>query len=308
MLARLVAGLWGVPSKKLDVNGHTIRLGLLVAPLLNSIRPKRLVTLPGPGEEAVVIGGRIGVAIVFALSIAVYVPAFGLGFVEFDDNIYVFRNPHVSAGLTKESILYALTTFDSGNWIPVTWLSYLLDATLFGIRPMAFHGVNVVLHGLNAVLIFCWLHRKSSKFWRSFAVAALFAVHPLHVESVAWIAERKDVLSTFFFLAMLIAYDAYSSRPNFLRYLTVLVTYTLGLLSKSMLVTAPLVLVFVDLWLRPVPESSGSVPETKVDRTVWWRIGDKIPLLMLAAVIGLATVRCKGRGRRPRSRHSIAFL
>ena len=242
------------------------------------------------------IGRRIGAAVLFVLSVAVYARAFGLGFVEFDDNIYVSRNPHVSAGLTKESLTYAVTTFDSGNWIPVTWLSYLVDATLFGIRPMAFHGVNVVLHGLNAVLIFCWLHRVSHAFWRSFAVAALFAVHPLHVESVAWVAERKDVLSTFFFLAMLIAYDAYSCRPNLLRYLIVLVTYTLGLLSKSMLVTAPLVLVFVDLWLRPVPNSDGSVSETKDNRSLWWRLGEKIPLLVLAAVIGLMTVRAQGAG------------
>jgi hypothetical protein len=128
-------------------------------------------------------------------------------------------------------------------------------------------------------------------------VAALFAVHPLHVESVAWVAERKDVLSTFFFLVMLIAYDAYSRRPNLLRYLLVLLTYAMGLLSKSMLVTAPLLLWLVDFWLKPNCDTEDTnFPVSGVDRPLWWRIGEKLPLLALAVAIGLVTVRAQGAG------------
>ena len=172
-------------------------------------------------------------ATLFVLTVSVYSPALRLGFVELDDNIYVFRNPHVEAGLTKTSIFYALTTFDSGNWIPVTWLSYLIDATCFGIRPVAFHAVNLLLHAFNVVLLFVWLNRQSKSYWRSFAVAALFAVHPLHVESVAWVGERKDVLSMFFFLWMLIAYQAYSSRPNPWRFALVLISFAFGFCLDS---------------------------------------------------------------------------
>ncbi len=236
-------------------------------------------------------------AMLFALTISVYSPAFRLGFVDYDDNIYVFQNPHVHAGLSKATIVYALTTFDSGNWIPVTWLSYLFDATCFGIRPFGFHAVNVLLHACNVVLLFIWLNRISNTVWRSFAVAALFAVHPLHVESVAWVAERKDVLSMFFFLWMLIAYHAYSCQPNLWRYFLVAVLFALGLLSKSMLVTAPFLLCLTDIWPGSTWNTGESLPTShSPTRSRSALICEKLPLLLMAVTIGLVTIRAQGAG------------
>ena len=241
-----------------------------------------------------------GIVVLLLLSIAVYWPAIGLGFVEFDDNIYVFQNPHVTAGLSWSSVVYAFTTFDSGNWIPLTWLSYLIDSTCFGISPRAFHTVNVLLHALNVALLFYWLTQFSGAFWRSVAVAALFAVHPLHVESVAWVAERKDVLSTFFFLVMLIAYHNYGLKANLWRFMPVLIAFILGLLSKSMLVTAPLLLWLIDLFpgkhwggdsFNP-NDTEDSSPTTDVRK-----IAEKIPLFILAAVISYVTIRAQGSGQ-----------
>ena len=236
-------------------------------------------------------------ATLFALTISVYLPALSLGFVELDDNIYVFRNPHVQAGLSKASIVYALTTFDSGNWIPMTWLSYLVNSTCFGIRPVSFHAVNVALHACNVVLLFIWLHRISNTVWRSFAVAALFAVHPLHVESVAWVGERKDVLSMFFFLWMLIAYHVYSLRPDRWRYGLVIMAFALGLLSKSMLVTAPFLLCLIDLWPGSTWDSNEPVTHLlSPSRPLRLLIGEKIPLLLISLAIGLVTIKAQGSG------------
>ena len=236
-------------------------------------------------------------ATLFALTFSVYFPALSLGFVDYDDNIYVFQNPHVQAGLSKESIVYALTTFDSGNWIPATWLSYLIDATCFGIRPIAFHATNVLLHICNVTLLLIWLHRTTKSVWRSFAVAALFAVHPLHVESVAWVAERKDVLSMFFFLWMLIAYHAYSCRPNLWRYFLVAILFALGLLSKSMLVTAPFLLCLTDIWPGSTWNNDESLPTSNAPtRSLWVVICEKLPLLLMAIGIGLVTIRAQGAG------------
>ena len=236
-------------------------------------------------------------ATLFALTVSVYLPALSLGFVEFDDNVYVSRNPHVQAGLSKESIVYALTTFDSGNWIPMTWLSYLIDSTCFGIRPRAFHAVNVLLHACNVVLLFVWLYRISNSVWRNFAIAALFAVHPLRVESVAWVGERKDVLSMFFFLWMLIAYQAYSCRPNPWRYALVITAFALGLLSKSMLVTAPVLLCLIDLWPGSMWDSEEAVAIVpSPTRPLWLLIVEKIPLLLMSIAIGLVTIKAQGSG------------
>jgi Flp pilus assembly protein TadD len=240
------------------------------------------------------------VAILFLLSIAVYLPALELGFVEFNDNVYVSRNPNVKAGLCWNSVVYAFTTFDSGNWIPLTWLSYLIDSTCFGVRPAAFHAVNMLLHALNAVLLYFWLTRMTGAFWRSLAVAALFAVHPLHVESVAWVSERKDVLSTFFFLLMLIAYDNFGLKPNMWRFIPVLIAFLLGLMSKSMLVTAPILLWLLDLF----PGRQWSADrfhandlEEPSPHTDLRKIIEKFPLLILAVAISYVTIRAQGSGQ-----------
>ncbi len=169
-------------------------------------------------------------------------------FLNYDDTIYVPDNPHVRSGFSPGGIAWAFTTFETANWYPLTWLSLMLDCQIFGPWASGIHAVNAALHAANAVLLFIVLRRMTWTRWRSAAVAALFAVHPLHVESVAWIAERKDVLSTLFFLLTLLAYERYAASPRFSRWLVVFLCMALGLMAKSMLVTLPVVLFLLDFW------------------------------------------------------------
>jgi protein O-mannosyl-transferase len=190
------------------------------------------------------------------LTLLVYSPTFHYPFVRYDDPAYVYENPHVQAGLTADGARWAFTTFDCGNWHPLTWLSLQLDAQLYGgLNAGAFHRTNVLLHAANAVLLFLVLSRMTGAVWRSAVVAGLFALHPLRVESVAWVAERKDVLSTLFWALTLAAYLHYVRQPGVGRYLLVVLPFVLGLLAKPMLVTLPFVLLLLDYWplgrLRP---------------------------------------------------------
>ena len=198
-------------------------------------------------------------------------------FINLDDPTYVYQNPHVRSGLTKDGLAWAFTTFYAGNWHPLTWISHMTDVEAFGLEPGWHHRVSVFLHGLNAVLLFFVLRMMTSAVWRSALVAALFAVHPLRVESVAWIAERKDVLSTFFLLLALLAYVFYVRRPAAARYLAVLAAFVLGLLSKPMLVTLPLLLLFLDYW--PLGRiAAGSL----TPRSVRGLLTEKLPLFVLS--------------------------
>jgi len=178
----------------------------------------------------------------------VYGQVGGFGFVNFDDGRYVYQNPHVRAGLTWDGVRWAFTAFDASNWHPLTWLSHMLDVQLFGVEPGWHHLVNVLLHAVDTVLLFLLLETATGKAWRSAAVAALFAVHPLHVESVAWIAERKDVLSTAFGLLAMLAYVRWTRRRGAGGHLLIVAAFVLSLLSKPMLVTLPLLLLLLDVW------------------------------------------------------------
>ena len=143
------------------------------------------------------------------ITVAVYLPVIELSFVTFDDTYYLTENPKVQAGLTRESVQWAFTRAHAANWHPLTWLSHMLDCQLYGMKPLGHHVTSLLFHTANTLLLFGLLKRLTGAFWRSAFVAALFALHPLHVESVAWVAERKDVLSTFFFLLTLLAYARY---------------------------------------------------------------------------------------------------
>ena len=169
-------------------------------------------------------------------------------FINYDDNVYITDNAQVQKGLTSNGIIWAFTTSHTGNWHPLTWISHMLDCELYGLNPRGHHLTNVLLHMANAILLFVVLRWMTGAIWRSGLVAALFALHPLHVESVAWAAERKDVLSTFFWLLTMVAYVHYVNRPGGKRYLLVLVTFFLGLMAKPMLVTLPFVLLLLDYW------------------------------------------------------------
>ena len=170
------------------------------------------------------------------------------GFVNFDDDIYVTANRNVLNGLTSEGLRWAFTTGHAANWHPLTWMSHMLDIRIFGLNPRWHHLTNLLFHIANVLLLFFILHRMTKALWQSAFVAALFALHPLHVESVAWIAERKDVLSTFFWMLTLIAYVNYAAKPGLKSYLPVIAFFALGLLAKPMLVTLPFVLLLLDFW------------------------------------------------------------
>ena len=186
--------------------------------------------------------------LLFVVTIALYYPVHNHPFINFDDRDYVYENPPVQAGLTASTIAWAFTTYTAGNWHPLTWLSHALDCQLFGLDPAGPHDENVLFHALDAVLLFWVLRRATGFTGRSFMVAALFAVHPINVESVAWIAERKNVLSMMFFLLALGAYGWYVARPRAGRYAVVAALFALGLMAKPQIITLPFVLLLWDYW------------------------------------------------------------
>src|SRR6266446_9218324 len=186
--------------------------------------------------------------ILIAVVLVFYGPVTHNGFLNYDDDQYITNNPHVRAGLTWQTVKWAFTTYDQANWHPLTWLSHALDCELFGLNPAGHHYVSVLLHAVNAVLLFLLLQNATGFRWRSLMVAALFALHPVNVESVAWAAERKNVLSMLFFLLALHAYDRYARRDGRYLYLAVAIFFALGLMAKPQIVALPFVLLLWDYW------------------------------------------------------------
>src|SRR5262245_48808134 len=183
-----------------------------------------------------------------AATLAVYGHVGQNEFVNFDDSEYVTDNRQVQQGLTASGVGWAFTTTQASNWHPLTWLSLMLDSEVYGLSARGFHRTNLYLHAANALLLFLALRRLTGAVWRSALVAALFAFHPLHVESFAWVAERKDLLSSFFWMLTLLAYAWYAARPAPFRYAAVVLSFALGLMAKPMLVTLPCVLLLLDAW------------------------------------------------------------
>ncbi len=218
---------------------------------------------------------------------AVYAGVRHHDFVNYDDPAYVTENEQVRRGLTWGGLRWALGATDAANWHPLTWLSHMVDVELFGLDPGPHHLVNLLFHLLNALLVFELLRRMTGAAWRSWFVAALFALHPLHVESVAWIAERKDVLSSFFGLLALLAYAHYVARPEPVRYAGVLLSFTLGLAAKPMLVTLPCLLLLLDVW--PL----GRWGER---RAFLQLLLEKLPFLALALASGAITLFAQQAG------------
>jgi tetratricopeptide (TPR) repeat protein len=178
----------------------------------------------------------------------VYDPVFHAQFIGFDDPNYVTANPHILSGITLANLRWAFVTNHMGNWHPVTWISLMLDSQFFGPRAGAFHAVNLLVHVANTLLLFLWLRHATGAKWRGALVAALFALHPLHVESVAWISERKDVLSTLFWMLALFGYTDYAKTGRVSRYFIALLLFGIGLMAKPMLVSLPCVLLLLDYW------------------------------------------------------------
>lgn len=201
-------------------------------------------------------------------------------FVYFDDPEYISGNTHIQSGFTRESISWTFTTGYAGNWHPLTWLSHMLDYKLFGSGPGGHHIVNLIFHIVNSLLLFTVLKRMTTAVWQSAFAAALFAIHPLHVESVAWVSERKDVLSTFFWFLIMICYVRYAERMGIWRYLLTFLVFALGLMAKPMLVTLPFILLLLDYW-----------PLERLERKNIYRIIlEKVPFLALTAVSSFLTL------------------
>jgi len=179
-------------------------------------------------------------------TLAIYSRVRSNPFTSFDDDSYIVRNPHVQAGVTWKTVAWALTSTAQSNWHPLTWMSHALDCQLYGLNPEGHHLTSVFIHALNVVLLFLLLLRATGHWGRSLLVAALFALHPLNVESVAWIAERKNVLSTLFFLSALGAYGWYAAKPGVKRYLVVAAFFALGLAAKPMVITLPFVFLLME--------------------------------------------------------------
>ncbi len=222
-------------------------------------------------------------AALVALVVLVYAQVGTHAYLNLDDDVYVTRNPWVRDGLSWASVRWAFTTVHEAYWIPLTWLSLMLDCHLFGMHAGAHLLENVAFHCVDSVLLYVLLVTMTGATWRSAWVAALFALHPLHVESVAWVSQRKDVLSTFFWLLATLAYVRYARRPSAARYLLVALPFGLGLLAKPMLVTLPLTLLLLDYW-----------PLDRRERGVAMLVVEKLPLLAMSAAASVVTLLTQG--------------
>lgn len=229
---------------------------------------------------------RIAVALVLATLLA-YEPARNNGFVSFDDNFYLTQNPQVQAGLGSEGVAWAFTTGHSANWHPLTWLSHMLDVSVWGMDPRGHHVTNVLLHAASVVLLFHLMRRMTGETGKSAFVAAAFAVHPLHVESVAWVAERKDVLSTLLGILSLCLWVEWTKKGQRLHYVASIVVYALGLMAKPMLVTLPFLMLLLDAW-----------PLGRFGRDTRARglVVEKIPFFALALLSCIVTFVVQQRG------------
>jgi tetratricopeptide (TPR) repeat protein len=232
----------------------------------------------------------IGLALV-TVTVAAFYQVYTFEFVNFDDPLYVYENPNIQAGVTLKSIKWAFTSGHAGNWHPLTWLSHMLDWQLFGPDPAGHHLTNLVLHIANTLLLFTVLKQMTRAPWRSAFVAALFAIHPLHIESVAWVTERKDVLSAFFWMLTMLTYVRYAEHPCVKRYLLILLSFALGLMTKPMLVTLPFVLLLLDYW--PLGRIPYKQEISKTSRFGWRMfyhlILEKLPFFGLSAASSIVT-------------------
>jgi tetratricopeptide (TPR) repeat protein len=235
---------------------------------------------------------------------AIYAQVWGHQFINFDDPRYIYENPAVRAGLTLRGIAWAFLTFNGANWHPLTWIAHMIDWQIFGANAGGHLLVDAALHAANAALVFWFLRRATGKAWPSAIVAALFAWHPLHVESVAWAAERKDTLATFFGLLALIAYVRYAERTSWKRYAVVAALFACGLMAKPMLVTWPFVMLLLDYWPLGRFQRPGNNKSAIAKLVI-----EKLPLLLLVALSAFITLLAQAQGHaiRPVAGVSLSF-
>src|SRR5213594_3879064 len=261
-------------------------VGFRTATKGRSAVPRRRSTTFGRPDLLILLG-------LAAMTFAIYAQVVGHQFITLDDDAYIKQNAMVNRGLTLAGVAWAFTTFDQGNWHPLTWIAHMIDNQLFGMNAGGHLLVNALIHVANTLLVFWFLFRTTHARWPSALVAALFALHPLHVESVAWASERKDTLSTFFGLLSLIAYVRYAKSPSGGRYAWTAITLALGLLAKPMLVTWPFVMLLLDYWpLRRFDLTS----RKKVTTKVWPLLREKLPLFALVAASAVVTCVAQSHG------------
>lgn len=234
-----------------------------------------------------------------AATALIYFPALHNGFVNYDDPRYIVDNSHIHSGLTWQSIRWAATAYYESNWHPLTWISHALDISVFHLNPAGHHAINILLHTLNALLLFLVLQDATKRDWESFFAAALFAMHPASVESVAWASERKNVLSMLFLLLALYAYGKYAQRPSLARYFVVAILYALGLAAKPQIITFPFLLLLWDFW--PLqrwnsPAGSSESGDSLSTPGVGRLCIEKLPLLLLSAGSAVITMQAQLRG------------
>jgi len=237
----------------------------------------------------------VALALLAAIA-AVYWPLLDADFLIHDDRTYVTANPHIKEGLTLDSIAWAATSLRASNWHPLTWLSHMLDWQLYGADPAGHHATNLILHAINALVLFALFNVMTGRLWPSAAVAALFALHPLHVESVAWIAERKDLLCALFALLSMLAYVSYARRGGAARYMLTALLLALSLMAKPMAVTLPLLYLLLDYW-----------PLERLKRGLSRLLIEKAPLLLLSALSSAMTLIAQQRGGAMASTEAVAF-
>jgi hypothetical protein len=251
-----------------------------------SVRPERSEETNDQRRIFIALG-----SLLVAVTVLLYLPTFHHDFLKlWDDDAYVTDNPHVRTGLTLANIRWAFTSFEQSNWHPVAWVSHMIDCQLFGLNPGPQHAVNLFFHAANVLLLFWILQSATHIIWRSFLVALIFAVHPLNVETVAWIAQRKSLLSAFFSLITLAGYGWFVRRGGWSRYLLLALAFAMALLAKPMAVSLPLLLLLFDLWpLRRYEE----LPFLRR----WSKLAiEKIPLFALSAASSVLTSMAQGGG------------
>lgn len=240
-------------------------------------------------------------------TLSIYYRVSSFDFIDFDDNEYITENLNISSGIHLKNIKWSFQTFHSGNWHPLTWISHMLDCQFFGMNAGYHHITNIFLHILNSLLLFAVLKKMTAKRWESFFVSILFALHPLHVESVAWISERKDLLCALFWMLTLLSYIYYSNQKSLITYVSVVFFFTLGLLSKPMIITLPFVLLLLDLWplnrITIIGTSNYQVPYKQIIDL----IVEKIPLVILIFFSGIITFYAQQQGGAVSSLSAVPF-
>ncbi|MBF0488171.1 MAG: tetratricopeptide repeat protein [Nitrospirae bacterium] len=270
--------------------------------------------LRGGQSDSLVTARAFGVADTLAVCVAVltlfvYADVIRFDFVGYDDRIYVTENTHIRNGLSWDNAAWAATAFYDSNWFPLTLISHMADVELYGLRPGMHHMNNILFHTANAVLLFYFFRRLLASYWMSAFIAVVFALHPVHVESVAWVSERKDVLSTFFWIIAMLSYVRYAARPKAATYLLFTICFVLALMAKPMPVTLPFVLLLLDYW--PLCRVGGISPEPRLDcyeaRPLRALIVEKVPLFVISVLSAAITLIAQKSGNSVVSLQRLPF-